>query len=159
MVTNRRKITFLNKLEQIEPIITESNVCHVAMVDFDNKPYVLPFNFGYKNGVIYLHSAPEGKKINILKSNPYVSINFTTAHNLFSINEDVACSYGMQYKSVLVNGKVEFIENDDEKIEAFNIFMQNYVKNRDFKYSTPSIKEVTVFKVKIESFTGKLYGY
>jgi nitroimidazol reductase NimA-like FMN-containing flavoprotein (pyridoxamine 5'-phosphate oxidase superfamily) len=159
MITNRRKVTFLNKLEQIEPIIVECNVCYVSMVDANNKPYVLPFNFGYKNGIIYLHSAPEGKKINILKNNPNVCINFSTAHNLFSINEEIACSYGMQYKSVLINSKVEFIENDNEKIEAFNIFMKNYVKNRDFKYSSPSIKEVAVFKVKVDNFTGKLYGY
>lgn len=29
----------------------------VGMADTDGTPYVLPMNFGYKDGVIYLHSA------------------------------------------------------------------------------------------------------
>lgn len=159
MKINRRKITYLKELKEVEPIIQSCEVCHIAMVDANNKPYVLPFNFGYSNGVIYLHSAPEGKKIDILKNNPHVSINFTTDHNLFHINEGMACSYGMQYKSVLVNGVIEFIEDDKEKVKAFNIFMGNYVGDKDFTYSGPSIESVCVFKVKMTAFEGKIYGY
>lgn len=159
MKISRRKITYLKKLTEVEPIIQSSKVCHVAMVDANNMPYVLPFNFGYANGVIYLHSAPEGRKIEILKNNPHVSINFTTDHDLFHINEDMACSYGMRYKSVLIDGVVEFIEDDEEKVKVFNIFMGNYIKNKKFTYSGPSIESVCVFKVKMKTFIGKMYGY
>jgi nitroimidazol reductase NimA-like FMN-containing flavoprotein (pyridoxamine 5'-phosphate oxidase superfamily) len=155
----KRKITYLNKISDIEPIIQNCKTCHIAMVDENNKPYLLPFNFGYDNGIIYLHSDPIGKKIDILKENPNVCINFSTDYELFHINEDVACSYGMRYKSVLVNGVVEFIEDNVSKLEAFNIFMKNYVPNREFNYSDPSINNVCVFKVKIEDFTCKTYGY
>ena len=41
--------------EQIESIIRQSDVCFVGMADTDGTPYVLPMNFGYKDGVIYLH--------------------------------------------------------------------------------------------------------
>ena len=159
MKPSRRKITYLDKLEDVEPIILASEVCHVAMVDVNNKPYVLPFNFGYSAGVIYLHSDPEGKKIDILKNNPNVSVNFTTEHDLFHINKGIACSYGMRYKSVLIDGVVEFIENEDEKIKAFNIFMRNYIKDEKFTYSGPSIEKVCVFKIEMTKFTGKTYGY
>ena len=159
MKISRRKVTFLKELSQIEPIIKSSKVCHVAMVDLENKPYVLPFNFGYSDGVIYLHSDPDGKKIDILKNNPNVSINFTTDHDLFHITDGMACSYGMRYKSVLVDGKVEFIEDNEAKVKAFNIFMGNYVKNQEFTYSGPSIESVCVFKVKVNNFVGKTYGY
>ncbi len=154
-----RKIVFLNKLNEVEPIIKACEICHVAMVDADNKPYVLPFNFGYHNGVIYLHSDPQGKKIDILKKNSAVSINFTTDYELFHITENIACSYGMRYKSVVVNGNVEFIESDKEKIDTLNIFMKQYVKGKDFTYSAPAVKNVCVFIVKMDNFTGKTYGY
>jgi nitroimidazol reductase NimA-like FMN-containing flavoprotein (pyridoxamine 5'-phosphate oxidase superfamily) len=156
---SRRKTTFLNELKQVEPIIQSCKVCHVAMVDADNMPYVLPFNFGYHNGIIYLHSDPQGKKINILKNNPNVCINFTTDHELFHITENIACSYGMRYKSVVVNGKVEFIKSNREKIEALNIFMKQYVGEKEFAYSAPAINNVCVFSIKMTNFTGKIYGY
>lgn len=156
---NRRKTIYLTTLEDIEPVIKKCDVCHVAMVDKDNKPYVLPFNFGYHNGIIYLHSDPAGKKIDILKNNPNVCINFTTDHELFHITENVACSYGMRYKSVVVNGKIEFIETAEAKINALNIFMKQYVKDKEFCYSGPSVDNVCVYTVKVEDFSGKVYGY
>ena len=36
----------------IESIINGTEVCHVSMIDNDGKPYVLPFNFGYRDGKI-----------------------------------------------------------------------------------------------------------
>jgi len=156
---NRRKTTILKKLEEIEPIIKACNVCHVSMVDSNNKPYVLPFNFGYHQGYIYLHSDPNGKKISILKNKPHVCINFTTEHELFHITENVACSYGMRYKSVIVNGKVEFINTNEQKINALNIFMKQYVKDKEFCYSDPAVENVCVFRVKVDDFSGKIYGY
>ena len=46
--------------EHIEEIIRSCDVCFVGLADTDGTPYVIPMNFGYRNGVIYLHSA-QGK--------------------------------------------------------------------------------------------------
>jgi uncharacterized protein len=93
----------------LRKIIDKCEVCYVGMIDGDARPYVLPFNFGYEDGVIYLHSAQEGKKIDILTNNPAVCIAFSTDHLLFHRHEPVACSYGMKYRSVLAYGDIEFI--------------------------------------------------
>ncbi len=155
----RRKTTLLYKLTEVEPIIRACEICHLSMVDSNNLPYVLPLNFGYQDGIIYLHSDPGGKKLDILKSNPNVCINFTADHELFHITENVACSYGMSYKSVIVNGRVEFLTEKSQKIEALNIFMNQYIKNKDFKYSDPAVENVCVFIVSMNDFIGKVYGY
>ena len=68
--------------EQIESIIRQSDVCFVGMADTDGTPYVLPMNFGYKDGVIYLHSAQDGRSISILERNPKVCITFSIDHAL-----------------------------------------------------------------------------
>ncbi len=141
----------------IDSIIGKCEVCNVAMVDADGNPYVVPMNFGYKDGIIYLHASRQGKKIDILSSNPGVAISFSTDHKLYKQHQDVACSYGMSYRSVFAFGNVEFIEDYDKKIDALNIIMRQYI-DRDFSYNRPSVLNVCVFIVKVEKFTGKEFG-
>lgn len=148
----------LDHKPELVRIIDKCQICHIAMVDLEGKPYVLPFNFGYENEVFYLHSAPAGKKIEIFKKNSDVCISLSTDYLLRSQNEDVACSYAWKYRSVLAYGKVEFIEDRDEKIKAFNILMKNYT-DRDFNYSDPAVRDVCVYKVIVEKMEGRAYGY
>lgn len=150
--------SFTTNQSEIDEIINKCEVCYVSMVDENNLPYVLPFNFGYSQGVIYLHSSAKGKKIDILKKNPSVCIAFSTDHKLRYQSEKMACSYSMKYRSVLAFGKVEFIEDMDQKIEFLNTVMSHYT-DREFTYSAPSLREVCTYKVKVERFTAKIYGY
>lgn len=143
---------------ELEEIIKKCNVCHVAMVDNNNKPYVLPFNFGYVNGEIFLHSAQKGKKIDILKNNNHVCVAFSTDYELRFQSENVACSYSWKYRSVLAHGNVEFITTKDKKIEALNTIMHHYT-NRTFKYNDPAVNDVNCYKVIIDKLEGRAYGY
>ena len=128
------------------------------MTDQENAPYVLPFNFGYSDRTIYLHSAKTGKKIDILKNNNKVCVAFSTDHELRWVNEEVACSWGMKYRSVLAYGKVVFIEDYDKKVIALNRIMGNY-SERTFQYSKPAVNDVQTFKVVVEKMEGRAYGY
>lgn len=149
---------FITDQKEIDEIISRCEVCYVSMVDENNLPYVLPFNFGYKEGVIFLHSSKKGLKIDILRKNPSVCIAFSTDHKLRHQSEQVACSYSMKYRSVLAYGKVEFIDDIDQKVEFLNTFMTHY-SDRDFQYNAPALREVCTYKVKVEKFTAKIYGY
>jgi nitroimidazol reductase NimA-like FMN-containing flavoprotein (pyridoxamine 5'-phosphate oxidase superfamily) len=139
-------------------IIDKCEACYVSMVDQNNMPYVVPLNFGLKDGVIYLHSSQNGKKTDILRQNKNVCIAFSTDHQLRFQDETVACSYGMKYRSVLVYGHIEFIEDAEDKVEAMNIVMKKYV-GKEFTYNAPAIREVCVYKVIISEMTGKKLGY
>ena len=152
-----KKKRVITKETEIEEIIRKSVCCYVGMVDENNLPYVLPFNFGYKDKCIYLHSAPSGKKIDILKKNNSVCIVFSINHELSWQHPDVACSYSMGYKSVICNGKVEFIEGFEEKVEAMNIIMKQYT-GRDFQYSKPAVDGVLLYKVVVDEITAKEFG-
>jgi len=147
-----------NDIKVIEKIINKCDVCYLAMVDKDNMPYVLPFNFGYDSHYIYLHSGPDGKKIDILKSNNNVCIAFSTDNELFQRHDTVACSCGMKFKSVIAYGKVEFVEDYNQKIEILNKIMLKYT-GKEFTYNAPAVNNVAVFKVYIESITAKTVGY
>lgn len=148
----------ISENRELVDIIQRCQVCHVAMTDLDGKPYVIPMNFGYSDGTIYLHGAQNGKKVDILKQHPEVCINFTTDHFLRYQNEEVACSWSMKYRSVLCYGKVEFITEPEEKKAVFQLVMAHYAKG-EFKFNPPSIREVNVMKIKVERFEGRVYGY
>ncbi len=148
----------LENPRDILDIIENCQVCYVSMVDADNKPYVIPMNFGFADNTILLHGAKHGKKIDILKNNPNVCIVFSIDHQLRWQHEEVACSWSMKYRSVLAYGKVEFIDSNAEKEAVFHQFMKNYTE-KDFKYSKPSLEEVQVLKVPVDQFEGRVYGY
>ena len=142
----------------IQRILNSCEVCYLGMVDPDGKPYVLPFNFGFEDGLIYLHSAPAGRKIDILQKNPQVCISFSSDHQLFHRHEQVACSYGMKYRSVLAFGNIEFIDDEQEKIRVLNVIMEKYT-GKSFSYNSPAVKNVCVFKLCPEEILAKESGY
>jgi uncharacterized protein len=145
------------ELDELEAIIKKCKICRVGMVEGDI-PYVLAMNFGYEDQAIWLHCAKEGKKIDILKHNNKVCIEFDTDHKLFARHEDVACSWRFAYRSVLINGHALFVDDYDEKIKGLNIFMRNY-SNKPFEFSKPSVDNVQIIKIPIESITGRSFEY
>lgn len=145
--------------DEIDQIISRSETCTVAMVDLEGNPYVLPFNFGYKSGKLFIHSGPEGKKIDIWKKNPRVCISFSTDYKINARHEDVACSYSMKYRSVLVHGKVLPITDLDEKARILNIIMEKYSGRADFTYGKPALANVAVFEIEISRVESRAYLY
>jgi uncharacterized protein len=152
-----KKRRIILKETEKEEIISKCDCCYIGMVDENNHPYVLPYNFGYKDKCIYLHSGQTGKKIEILKKNNRVCAVFSISQGMSAQNEDVACSYIWSYKSVICYGRVEFIEDYEKKVEALNMIMKHYIQ-RDFTYSAPSVNNVLVYKVVVEEMTGKEFG-
>ncbi len=151
-----KTVVFEDK-ERIEEVISKSDICFVGMVDTENTPYVIPMNFGYQDGVIYLHSGPEGRAINILNRNNQVCITFSIDHELVFQHPKVACSYRMKAKSVICYGKVNFIEDLDDKRKALDIIMRHY-SGREFQYSEPAVKNVKIWEVPLDRVSAKEYG-
>lgn len=151
------RTSYIVEKEELESVITQSDICFVGITEADGSPYVIPMNFGYSDNEIILHSGPHGKHLDLLALNNRVCVTFCTDGKLVYQHPDVACSYSMLAKSVLCKGSVTFIENMDEKEEAMNITMKNYT-DRPFKYSKPALENVKVWRVKIDEMTGKSFG-
>ena len=149
------KTSIIEDKQSIETIIRRCDICFIGITDLDGNPYVLPMNFGYEDGIIYLHSGPEGSKLEMLARNNNICVTFCHNYELVHQHPDVACSYSMQTESVICRGKVVFVENMDEKRRVLNIIMHHYT-NRDFNYSDPAVRNVKIWQVKIDSMTGKI---
>jgi len=147
---------FIKKREEIEEVIRACKTCYLAM-SVDDRPYVLPMNFALDGDTIILHSAQEGRMWESILKNPQVSINWTLGEELAWQDVQVGCSYRVKSKSVLVEGKVEIIEDYEEKYRCMQVMMAQY-SDREFKFGEPSIRNVGVFKVHIEKIAAKEFG-
>ena len=151
----RRKESEIKDIASIEEIIRKAQVCRLALSEND-RPYIIPLCFGYKDKTLYFHSAREGKKLRILKKNNNVCFEIDTDREL--IKGKKACSCSMKYRSVIGFGKAELIEETELKRRALNIIMQNYFEGF-FKYPDEAVNNTVIIKVEIESMTGKQLGY
>lgn len=148
MRRNDREIT---GKQDIEKIIKESHVCRLAMID-GKVPYIVPLNFGYQNGVLFFHSAPEGRKIDLLKQNPNVCFEMDELVQFKKAK--LPCEWGVKYKSVIGSGTAELLNDIEEKTSALNIIMSHY-SGRQFEFSSEMVKKTIVIKVTISQMTGK----
>ncbi|MDY0098782.1 MAG: pyridoxamine 5'-phosphate oxidase family protein [Bacteroidales bacterium] len=139
----------------IEDILSGSEVCRIAMIDGD-KPYIVPLNYGYRDKTIYFHTAPMGKKIELLKANNKVCFEI----ELFSqiIRRDKPCDWTSKYRSVTGYGTVEFLSDPDQKREGLDIIMSHYGKTDQNTYQDSIVEKVLILKLKIEEITGKQVG-
>lgn len=151
------KTIVIEDKERVEEIISHCDICFVGITDLEGNPYVIPMNFGYRDGVIYLHSGPTGSSIDMLERNNHVCITFSVDHELVFQHPRVACSYRMRAKSVICRGRVKFIEDMEEKREALNTIMAHY-SSREFVYSDPAVRNVKIWEIPIDSVTAKEYA-
>ena len=148
----------INDIQSIESILQEADHCVIAL-SYKNSPYMVPMNFGFKDNNLYIHSSPEGRKIEILKVNNKVSFGVQIKTGL--VKNEKACNWGMKYVSVIGEGYAYFIENNDKKVEALNIIMSKYSDNESntFDYSETALNNVSLIKVEVEELKGKISGY
>ena len=151
----RRKEKEIIYPPHIEDIIVHSSVCRLAMSD-DGQPYVIPLCYGYKDNTFYLHSAREGRKLDILRKNDRVCIEIET--DCETIRGDDACAWSMKYRCIIGFGRASFIDDDDAKRRAFDVITDHYTEG-PHEYITKKMKNTVIIKVVIERMTGKQSGY
>lgn len=151
------KTVIIEDQQRVEEIIKRCDICYVGITDLEGNPYVIPMNFGYRDGVIYIHSGPTGSCIDMLERNNRVCITFSVDHELVFQHPEVACSYRMRAKSVICRGNVNYIEDMDDKREALNILMRQY-SGREFVYSDPAVRNVKIWEIPIDQVSAKEYA-
>ncbi len=152
------KTNMISSDEELLAVINQCKVCHVSMIDVENKPYVLPFNFAYQSGILYLHCGREGKKNEALRKNPLVCVAFTVEKDLYVQSKELGCSYSMMFESVLLFGEAEEVNDFDEKTEILHRIMHKYTPNRDYSFARPSIENVFCYKIKPTKISGRKRG-
>ena len=147
----RRREKQVTDNRQVEQMLEQAKVCRLAMVD-RGMPYVVPLNFGYREGALYFHSAPEGRKIDVLRANPTVCFE---VDELVKLNKAAgACDWGVSFKSVIGTGTARILEIPAEKKNGLDIIMAHY-SGRSFDYPDEMLAKTAVIQVTIHEMTGK----
>jgi len=139
----------------IDDIIRKCQICRIGLSD-ENRPYIVPVNFGYDGTSIYFHSAREGRKLDILKRNPVVCVQFDVDTEL--VTKDTACGCTMKYRSVIAFGTASIVEDRDGMIEAYGILMGHYMSG-PFSYNDKALSDSLIVVVRLDKVTGKMSGY
>ena len=152
----RRKDREVKNIDEIMQIIEKAKVLHLGLFD-SGYPYVLPLHYGYEysNGslILYLHSAKEGHKLDLIRANPNVCIEMECDVELVSGGE-VPCKYGAAFASVVGRGRAEEVCDPQEKIKGLSLLMKNQT-GQEFTISNQMASAVEVIKVIVFDFTAK----
>ena len=141
--------------DQIARILDTAKILHMGLA-VDNEPYVVPMNYGYtmEDGklVLCLHSAVQGKKLDMIRANPKVF--FEVECDLLPFYGRVPCQYGLSYSSLMGRGEARIIEDVEEKKEAMSILMKTQT-GKDFSFEDRLVSIVSVIRIDVAEYTAK----
>ncbi|MFZ1897393.1 pyridoxamine 5'-phosphate oxidase family protein [Methanoregula sp.] len=109
-----------------------------------------------RDNAIYFHSAPVGKKIEILAKNPRCCVEVDSSDG--PVRSDNPCRWEMRYKSVICTGIARILEDYREKCAAMNCIIRRY-GGPEYPFSEKEIERVCLVKIPLDGMTGKQYGY
>ena len=151
----RRKDREITHPAELLSVMERCDVCRLALNDGDY-PYILPLNFGMecKTDVVtlYFHGANEGYKYEAIARDNRVSFEMDCSHRLVTDEAEGMCT--MEYDRVIGRGRIERIDDEQEKLRALRLIMSHY--HRDgFPFSEAAVPRTTVLKLTVERITGK----
>lgn len=150
-----RKDREVSDIDNILEIVDNCKVCRLAMC-FNNKPYLVPMNFGYTflkgRLTLYFHCAKKGLKLDVLRENPCVFFEMDSEHGL--VESQIPCDNGFTYASVMGEGTASFPTSFEEKEVALNSIMKHQC-GKTFNFNEKMASSVEIIQVVSTSFTGK----
>ena len=153
----RRKDKEITDIDDKMAVIAKCKVCRLGLSE-NNYPYVIPLNYGYtcENGrlTLFFHSAKEGKKMEIIRSNSNACFEIDCDTQL--IEGEKPCKYSYGFKSIIGFGKIVLTETNEEKIHGLNCLMKHQTGNDiTYNFTEDELDRICIYKMPVEEFTGK----
>ncbi|MBN1957560.1 MAG: pyridoxamine 5'-phosphate oxidase family protein [Desulfuromonadales bacterium] len=147
----RRQEKAVTALPEIEAILKAGKVCQLAFAD-EPVPYIVSLNYGYSDGALYFHSAPEGRKMELIAGNPKAAFNIVL--DLGIIEGEEACNWSCRYRSVVGHGRIRMLFDPEEKRRGLDIIMAQY-SDAAFTYADHALRATAVYRLEITTMTAK----
>ena len=173
----RRKDREMDREFGIE-VIDKSKYGVLSMIAEGNEPYGLPLSIVRDGEYLYFHSAMDGRKVKILTKNPNVSVVFVgevripenyTEEELRGIAKDrskaallISKVFTTEYESVVVKGRVELVEDEQEKIRAMRLICEKHTPTKMSFFDMAigaGLKRTNVYRIEMEEIKAKRKKY
>ena len=136
-------------------------VGRIASLDGNGYPQVIPMNFVYYDGVIYMHSHPFGEKLDNIRRSP--NVGFEVDQHIcflpsYYFHPTDASQADTLYISVVIKGKAEIVDRIEEKALALNALMEKYQKEGRYEAldaNMPLVHEVAIIRISPKDMRGK----
>lgn len=119
----------------------------------DPYPYVVPLSFGFEaaNGsmTLYFHGAKEGLKHDLIQRNPHVCVEADIFHRYAAVGDSIT----VEYESFIGFGKATRVTGD-EAVSGLDALLTHCGFN-GFAYDRAALDVTWVYKIELDSFTGK----
>ncbi|MBF0481005.1 MAG: pyridoxamine 5'-phosphate oxidase family protein [Desulfovibrionaceae bacterium] len=135
----------------IEDILARGELMRLGLWD-GHRPYVVPVNYAYQDGRIYLHSSREGKKARALAAHPDICFEVTV--DAVVVREPKPCGFTAHFKSVIGYGRAAVVEDAREKRLGLALLMSHYGSDKN-EFPREIVDKTLVVRIDIESMTGK----
>ncbi len=120
----------------------------------EDEPYVVPVNFCYKEGKIFIHGRAYGRKISYIKRNPEVC---------FEVDE---CNSDGSWESVIVFGHAKLSNESDLRLQVMKELFQKLARKnpRDSRVKRPARggrlakSDVCICEIEVYQMTGRMGG-
>ena len=147
-----RRLDLVLSQEEAIAIVDENQFAVLCLNDPAGRPYGLPMDYVRQGNSLYFHGSKEGRKVNSMKATPWACAV------IIGENEIVPNKFGRKYKSVIVEGGIELIDEPEFKRKVMTWVVKR--KSPDyFEKGLTVIKKmldrVLVYKMNMETISGK----
>lgn len=125
----------------------------LAMIDESGCPYAIPVNYVWDEGnCLYIHCAPEGKKLRALAA--HAEVCFSVVGPVRLQPAALTC----EYESVVLRGKARLCYDDAERWEALMLLLDKLApeyKEMSIERTKKSFPRVAIVCIELSEFSGK----
>jgi len=138
----------------------------LGLVSPQGSPVLVPLNYVRFQGRVYFHGAPAGEKMETLKANGQATFLVVDAYAQipsYVFDPQRACPATQYFKSVLLYGRVDILEDLDRKAQVLQALMEKLQPEGGFKPITASdpmyhgsVKGVAILEFTVERTSAKV---
>lgn len=147
----RRKEKAMTEAD-VKALLVRAEYGFLSTVNEDNTPYTMPMSFAYIEDRIYLHCATEGHRLENISKNQNICFNAVDSVQL------MAEKFSTKFKSVVVFGTAQVVENPEEKKKGAIAIIEKYSADyydEGMNYIDKAFDNMKVLRIDISRMTGK----
>lgn len=149
-----RRIDRMLNEEEALTILKNGEHGIIATISKDNQPYGVPVSYVNDDKYIYFHSALKGHKLDNIAFNNKVSFSVVEQGKAVFKDND----FSTYFASVIVFGKAEIVEDEEERNYALKILSEKYLSEYMSEFDKAmelSAKITTVVRISMDKVVGK----